>query len=151
MRSKPYPLEAARKLRAQAQDVAALELSAARTRLSAAEAELARLAALGSELAERRRGLPAAESGAELALVGVYAARLAREQCAHRTLLQRAAAEAHGCARALRLAELRLSRAYAERELIERHHARFAADARRQAERAEEAELDDLIPHLFSR
>jgi hypothetical protein len=148
MRSKPYPLEAARKLRAEAQDVAVLDLQAARTRLATAEAELARLSAVAAALGERRRTLPAAESGAELALAGAYTERLGREQRAQRELLQRAAAEARSCARAVRLAELKLSRAYVERELIERHYARFAADARRQAERAEEAELDDLIPHL---
>jgi hypothetical protein len=148
MRSKPYPLEAARKLRAQAQDVAVSELSAARARLSAAEAEQVRLAAAAAELTERRRRPPAAESGAELALAGAFAERLAVQQRAQRELLQRAAAEARSCGRAVRLAELKLSRAYAERELIERHFARFTATARRQAERAEEAELDDLIPHL---
>ena len=149
MRSKPYPLEAARKLRAQAQDVAVLELQAARTRLSTVQGEQARLAAAVAELEERRRKLPAATSGVELARSGAYADRLRLEQRAQQELLQRAAAEARGCARALRLAELKLSRAYVERELIDRHYARFAADARRRAERAEEAELDDLIPHLM--
>ena len=103
-----------------------------------------------AELGERRRGLnePAAHSGAELARAGAYAQRLTWEQRTQREALQRAAAEAHSCARSVRVAELKLTQAYAEREVIERHYARFAAAARRKAERAEEAELDDLLPHL---
>src|SRR5262245_16349046 len=118
MRAKPYPLEAARQLRARALDAASLALSAARTRLSAAEAERTRLEAAIAALGERRRGLnePAAYSGAELARAGAYAQRLTWEQRTQREALQRAAAETQSCIRGVRVAELKLTQAYAERE-----------------------------------
>src|SRR5262245_59066788 len=133
MRAKPYPLEAARQLRARALDAASRALQAARSQLAAAGAERTRLEAAVAELGERRAGLhrPAGEGGAGLAGAGAYAQRLAGEQLAQREALQRAAAEARSCARALRVAELKLTQAYAEREVIERHYARFAAAARR--------------------
>ena len=155
MRPKAYPLEAARTLRSRAHDEAVLALSQARTHaadaIAAHERAQAAVAALEDARTLALAPASAAVSGAELARSAAYAHRLRLELDRKRAALAEAAAALRTSARAVRLAELKLSQAYIEREVIERHHARFAERERKRVERAEEAELDDLIPHLRPR
>jgi CTP synthase (UTP-ammonia lyase) len=149
MRPKAYPLEAARSLRTRTLDAAKSELALTRARAADAAAAHAQAAQAVATLREARTNAvaSAAVSGAELALAGAYSTRLRLAQADTQAALDQAAVELRRCARAVRLAELKLSHAYIEREVIERHHARFAENERKRTERAAEAELDDLIPH----
>lgn len=99
----------------------------------------------------RRVVRPAAISGAELALAGAWTARLRERERGHAALVSQARAEVRSRERAVRLAELTLQQAYIERELIERHHARFAQTERKRAEREHEAESDDILQHAHAR
>lgn len=146
MRVARYPVAAARIQRDHARQVAELGLREARARFADAEAAL-EVARVAAEEHARRRSATLAQgqvaSAAELARSGVYAGRLRVE--AEQLGLQLRAAQAilaeH--ARAVRLAELELTRAYAEHETIERHHERFLAAERRAVERAYELEAEE--------
>jgi hypothetical protein len=150
MRKKPYPLEAIRVLRTRAQDDAAIVFKDAQAAVAAAEAVHARAEQDAAALAERRLAATrdAALSGAELAIAGAWAAKLQREHAVARTVVQRTAAEVKRLARAALIAQEALRQAYIERELIERHHARFAEAERKRIQKAEDDEMDDMIPHM---
>jgi hypothetical protein len=150
MRQKPYPLEAVRVLRTRAQDAAVLVFRDAEAAVAAAEAIHARAQQDATALAERRVAATreAAGSGAELAIAGAWAAKLQRDHAAAREVVQRTAAEVRRLARAARIAQEALRQAYIERELIERHHARFAEAERKRIQKAEDDEMDDMIPHM---
>jgi hypothetical protein len=161
MREAPYPLAAARVQRDHARQQAEDALRAAKTGLR--DAELAVEAVRGAcraHEARRARALSpqmgtasGADSGAarasaeELARSGVYAARLQIES--GRLAQQLAAAQARVAeqARAVRLAEMAWQKAYAEREALERHHARFREAERKAAERAHELEVEERSQH----
>jgi hypothetical protein len=156
MRKKPYPLEALRTVRSHAMQAAQLGLHDARAALHDAQSKLAEVRrAHDARLAERSHecGSDGAPSvcGAELARSGAYALRLQLAHAASRDELRRAEQALRSCDRALRLAELTLEQAYIEREVVERHHATFALEVRKQAERALEDEHDDQQAFLLSR
>lgn len=146
MRSRPYPLEAARQLRTQAQDAAVDALARARADLADAEAAQQRAAAAVDAVIKQRAQShgSAAISGSDLARAGAYDIRLRAAQQDKEAELKLAAAKVKRCRRAERLAELALHQAYVEREVIERHHARFAEVERKRAARAADDEEDDL-------
>lgn len=150
MRPKPYPLEALRKIRTQAQDAAALVHKAALAELTAAQAVHARALENANAIAERRSALTrdAAGSGAELAIAGAWAAKLQRDQVAARDVLKRTAAEVKRLARSERLTQELLRQAYIELQVVERHHAKFAEEERKRLKRWEDDEMDDLLPHI---
>lgn len=150
MRKKPYPLEAARVLRTRAQDAAVLVLKEGQAAVAAAEAIHARAHQDAAALAERRveATRAAALSGAELAIAGAWAGKLQRDHAAAREVVQRTAAEVKRLARAALIAQEALRQAYIERELIERHHARFAEAEQKRIQKAEDDEMDDMIPHM---
>jgi hypothetical protein len=148
MRERRYPLAAARVQRDQARQVAELELRATRDRQAAAEAALAEVHALISAHARRRAllGSPVPHErhdGLMLARNGTYAARLRVELNGLGLQLRAAQVNVSEAGRAVRLAELALSRAHAEREVVERHHAQFRVAERKAAELAQELELED--------
>jgi hypothetical protein len=163
--ARPYPLEVARTVRSHAQSSAELGLRDARARLADATAKLEGLQRIAAELARARdESLRSAGSsktaqvsesigvsGAALARAGAWTARLHDRERAHRRLVEQAHSELRSQQRAVRLAELTLNQAYIEREVIERHHARFAQTERKRTERAQEAESDDLLQHAHSR
>jgi hypothetical protein len=98
----------------------------------------------------RRIVTAAATSGAQLALAGAWTTRLREREREHAKLVARARSELRSRERAVRLAELTLQQAYIQREVIERHHARFAQTERKRVERALEAEEDDLAQHAHA-
>jgi hypothetical protein len=99
----------------------------------------------------RRITPAAATSGAQLALAGAWTARLREREREHAKRVVRARAELRSRERAVRLAELTLQQAYIEREVIERHHARFSQTERKRVDRALEAEDEDLAQHAHAR
>jgi hypothetical protein len=153
MRPKPYPHEGIRQLRNRAQEAAVIALRDARADLAVAENAHGRAEEASAALLERRRSATraAAVSGAELAVAGAFAVRLQREHLATREAVQRTAAEVRRLSRVVRLAEMALHQAYIEREVIERHAARFAETERKRIQKLEDDEMDDLIPHLRGR
>ena len=150
MRKGRYPLEQVRELRVRAYQEAELELARARGRLH--DAQLALAAAEDALVAHtaKRSGVvtpePAANllSSQALARSGAYAARLQVDALKLRERVKAAKAAMTAEARALRLAELTWHRAYADRELLNRHHEKFLVSERKAAERAEELEIEDL-------
>lgn len=153
MRPRRYPLEALRTIRSRALDEAVAARDDARAQLEHAEAAHAlKLGAATAALEARRKLLDcAAVSGAEWARLGAYGVRLHAEHKAAQAATKVAAAAVKDAQRALKLADLRLHHAYIEREVVERHHARFAEEERKRQKRAEDDEMDDLIPHLRPR
>jgi hypothetical protein len=151
MRERRYPLAAARLQRDQARQVAELELRAAQDRQAAAEAVLAEVHTRIATHARRRALLGSADphqrhernSGSMLARNGTYAARLRVELNALGLQLRAAQLDLSAAARAVRLGELGLVRAHAEREVLERHHAQFRVAERKAAELAQELEIED--------
>jgi hypothetical protein len=151
MREARYPLAAARTQREVALQQAEQTLLAARASLRDVEkaADLAAHAAAEHARLRVRAVTPeptsgvAQLSGQQIALSGLYAARL--HQDAGRLAERRSAAQLTVAeqARAVRLAELAWLRAHAEREAIERHHERFRAAERKAAERAYELEAEE--------
>jgi len=150
MRPARYPLAAVRLQRDEAR-------KAAHARLGVAQREWAEAQAALDAVSARREGLRAmrsasvnverpgiAQSAAEIARSGAYAARLGREQKQVDQQLSAAARALAERARAVRLAELALSEAHVQRELIERHHARFQEEQRKLSDRKEELEVEDL-------
>jgi hypothetical protein len=149
MRETPYPLAAARTQRDQLRRDALAELGTARQQLHAADAALDTVRATVEALRRRRAIAPPVRDGrthaaAEIAREGAYATRLQRELAG--LLLQLKAAEKHASEqrRAVRLAELRVADAHAQREVLERHHAQFRATERKASERAQELEDEEL-------
>ena len=147
MRPARYPLAAARLQRDEVRKAAQERLAAARAEFDAAQRAVDALCVRRDALRAKRSAsvnVKESQSAAEVARSGAYAARLGREQqqlnqqlsAAERGLLERA--------RALRLAELALADAHVQRELIERHHARFQEEQRKLADREEELEVEDL-------
>jgi hypothetical protein len=161
MRETPYPMAAVRTQRDLARRQAMDQLAAAQVELQRAELTLAAARAALSELQQRRSAelVPGAAStpreqpklGSELARRGAYGARLqsrARELTAQLRAAESAVTERQ---RAVRMAELDLAQAHAQREVIERHHAQFQAGERKASERAEELEVEDLRRHPVPR
>jgi hypothetical protein len=153
MRPKPYPLEALRKIRSDAQDAAVLVHKDALAVLAAAQAVHTRAEQDADAIAERRSAATrtAAQSGAELAIAGAWAAKLQRDHVAAREVLKRTAAKVKEVTRAERLAQELLRQAYIERQVVERHYAKFAEAERKRLQKIEDDEMDDLIPHLMKR
>ena len=158
MREARYPLAAARVQRDHARQQAEDALRAARSGLQ--DAELALEAVRGACRAHDARranalapaggagnGKPSLASAEELARSGVYAARLQIESGRLAQQLRAAQARVTEQARAVRLAEMAWHRAYAEREALERHHARFREAERKAAERAYELEVEERAQH----
>jgi hypothetical protein len=158
MREARYPLAAARVQRDQARQQAEDALRAARSGLQ--DAELALEAVRGACRAHDARrasallpapssqaGKPSLASAEELARSGVYAARLHVESGRLAQQLKAAQARVTEQARAVRLAEMAWQQAYAEREALERHHARFREAERKAAERAYELEVEERVQH----
>jgi hypothetical protein len=161
MRATRYPLAAARTQRDQAQQVAKIRLAEARARLAQAETGLqAAQATMAAVLAQRSAttlALPAAypnggcvrrhAGAAQIARNGAYAARLQTElnQLTLRIRAEQRSVAEH--ARAVRLAELTLADAHAQRELVERHHARFREAEHKASEHAAELEAEELRQH----
>lgn len=150
MRKRSYPLEQVLQLRARTYQEAELELSRARGRLHDAQLALAAAQeALAAHSAKRSRVVtpdPAATlvSSQALAWSGAYAARLQTDALKLKDRVKAAQGVVTTEARAVRLAELTWHRAYADRELLNRHHERFLASERKAADRAEELEIEDL-------
>lgn len=156
MRKKPYPLEALRTVRSHALQDAQLGLQGARAARQDAQARLAEVRrAQAALLAERVRTSgadgPSTLCGAELARSGNYALRLQLAYASSREQVRNAEGAVRRCERALRLAELTLHQAYVEHELVERHHATFAQEVRKKAERELEDEQDDWQAFMHSR
>jgi hypothetical protein len=162
MREARYPLAAARVQRDHARQQAEDALRAARSGLQ--DAELAVEAVRGACRAHDARranalappppggggpkdGRPSLASAEELARSGVYAARLQIESGRLAQQLRAAQARVTEQARAVRLAEMAWHKAYAEREALERHHARFREAERKAAERAYELEVEERAQH----
>jgi len=150
MRKRTYPLEQLREIRVRAYQEAELELARARGRLH--DAQLALAAAeesLAAHSAKRARVVtpdPSTKmvSSQALAWSGSYAARLQTDALKLKARVKAAKDALAAEARALRLAELTWHRAYADRELLNRHHEKFLASEKKAAERAEELEIEDL-------
>jgi hypothetical protein len=153
MRTKPYPLEALRVLRSRAQDAASDAYKASQKALAAAQYAHARAQQDADAALERRRSVleVPARTGAELAVAGVWAAKLQREHAATREVLKRTVTEVKRLARAERLAQDKLRQAFMERQIVERHHEKFAEAERKRLQKIEDDEMDDLIPHLMKR
>lgn len=153
MRTKPYPLEALRVLRSRAQDEAASAYKESQKALAAGQAAHARAQEAADALLEcRRAALEVAPStGGELAIAGVFASKLQREHAAAREALKQTAAEVRRLARAERLAQDKLRQAFLERQVVEKHHEKFAEAERKRLQRIEDDEMDDLIPHLMKK
>ena len=150
-----YPLAAALTQREHMQEAAKLRLMEARAAMAQAEAELSAATSAWSALASSRAALlnqankpsrtrASSRTGGELARDGAYAARLGLELAELAIRVQHARRALADHARSLRLAELHLTDAYAQRELVERHHARFQQAASRARERARELETEEL-------
>lgn len=150
MRKRSYPLEQVRELRARTYQEAELELARAKGRLHDAQQALAAAKdALEQHSAKRSRVVtpePATRlvSSQALAWSGAYAARLQTDGLKLKEHVKAAQSAVTAEARALRLAELTWHRAYADRELLNRHHEQFLAAQRKAADRAEELEIEDL-------
>ncbi len=135
-----YPLEAARTVRAVERDRAAEALARAARELERAEARRLRAA---EKLAARRRGeveAGGACTAAALQREERHRERRREEEAALRRALERALALEQLAAGEVRRAREALERAGVEREVIERHHERWAAGEARAAERAAEDE-----------
>jgi len=157
MREARYPLAAARVQRDQARLQAEDALRTARNSLR--DAELALEAVRGAWRAhearraralspsEGRAGADSRASAEELARSGMYAARLQIESGRLAQQLTAAQTRVTEQARAVRLAEMAWQKAYAEREALERHHARFREAERKAAERAYELEVEERTQH----
>jgi hypothetical protein len=150
MRKRSYPLEQVLQLRVRTYQEAELELARARGRLHDAQLALtAAQEALAAHSAKRARVVnpePAGKVVSSQALVwsGAYAARLQVDALKLKERVKAAQEVVTAEARALRLAELTWHRAYADREMLNRHHERFLESERKAAERAEELEIEDL-------
>jgi hypothetical protein len=152
MRATRYPLATARTQRDQAQQVAQIRLAEARARLAQAESGLQTAHATMAAVLEQRSATLAAptagvrrhDRAAEIARNGAYAARLRAElnELTRRIRAEQQSVAEH--ARAVRLAELTLTDAYAQRELVERHHARFREAEHKASEHARELEAEEL-------
>jgi hypothetical protein len=153
MRPRPYPLAALRKIRSQAQDAAVVVHKASLKALAAARETHAVAEQSAARVAEQRvaHSRTAAASGAELAVAGIWAAKLQHDHVTARELAKRMATEVKRLARAERLAQDALRQAYIESQLVERHYANFAEEERRRIQKYEDDEMDDLIPHLMKR
>lgn len=159
MREARYPLAAARVQRDQARQQAEDALRTARSALQDAELaveavrgacrahEARRASALTPAPSTANAGRPSLASAEELARSGVYAARLQVESGRLAQQLRAAQARVTEQARAVRLAEMAWHKAYAEREALERHHARFREAERKTAERAYELEVEERVQH----
>jgi hypothetical protein len=149
MRKGRYPLEQVLSQRVRACQEAELELMRARGRLQDAEAALVMAKDAWQAHGAKRSRLVTDHTGRSvsahaLAWSGAYAIRLQAEGLKLAQRLKAAQAEVSAQARALRLAELSMHRAYAERETLNRHHERFQETERKAAERAAELEAEDL-------
>lgn len=136
-----YPLEAARTVRAIERDRAAEVLARAARELERAKARRLRAA---ERLAASRRGEVAPPLGpctaAALQRVERYRERRRDDEAALCRALERALAAERQAAGELERAREALARAGVEREVIERHHDRWAAAEARAAARAAEDE-----------
>ena len=156
MRETPYPMAAVRTQRDLLRREAVARLATARSEMQLAEAALATAAAALSEL-QRRRSTGATHGhewralGSELARHGAFAARLESQARRLEAQLRAAAAVVATRQRAVRLAELGVTEAHAQREVVERHHAQFRATERKAAELAQELEAEESRRHPSSR
>jgi hypothetical protein len=152
MREARYPLAAARTQRDHARQVAELSLRAARDRLAEAQAALetarqrAELHARSRNAALEAHARQGSEqhAGFELTRAGLYAARLRAELSVLSQQLRAAQRSLSVQARAVRLAELAVTQAHAEREVLERHHERFRESERLAHLKAQELEAEEL-------
>lgn len=155
MREARYPLAAARVQRDHARQQAEDALRAARSGLQDAELALeavrgacrAHEARRASTLGPRPGAQQSLASAEDIARSGVYAARLQVESGRLAQQLRAAQARVTEQARAVRLAEMAWQKAHAERETLERHHARFREAERKAAERAYELEVEERAQH----
>jgi hypothetical protein len=151
MRKGRYPLEEVLAQRGRACQQAELDLALARGRLQDATLALAVAQAACTEHAGKRSRLvtPTPEQAARLvsaqalAWSGAYAVRLRGEGQKLAECARAAQTVVSAQARAVRLAELSWQKAYAEREMLERHHERFREAERKAAERAYELEVEE--------
>ena len=152
--SSRYPLEAARKLRAQEVEEKKAELGAALAGVSAHEEKLEREKAALSEhqalRAKFRREERGGGDGAELMRRVAYEQRLASEERDKKQHVEDAQNELRNAERAADAARASLAQARAEAEAVEKHHQRWLAEQKQRAERAEEAEADDLASSRHS-
>jgi hypothetical protein len=150
MRKRSYPLEQVLQLRVRTYQEAELELAQAKGRLHDAQLALAAAEdALKEHSAKRSRVVtpdPSTKlvSSQALAWSGAYAARLQADGLKLKERVKAAQSVVATESRAVRLAELTWHRAYADRELLNRHHERFLESERKAADRAEELEIEDL-------
>jgi hypothetical protein len=156
MRETPYPMAAVRTQRDLLRREAVVWLATARSELQLAEAALATAVAALSELQRRRsagatQGQQGPAIGSALARHGAYAARLQSQVRGLEAQLRAAAAVVAERQRAVRLAELGVMEAHAQREVVERHHAQFRASERKAAELAQELEAEESRRHPSSR
>src|SRR5215510_2439491 len=114
MRTKAYPLEALRVLRARAQDEAASAYKESQKALAAGQTAHARAQQDADCALEKRRAVlgMTARNGSELAQVGALAAKLQVEHSGAREVVKRTAAEVKRLARAERLAQDKLRQAF---------------------------------------
>lgn len=146
MREKPYSLAPLLTQREQGKQEAQASLAQARVRVGAGVERHKQLEAALRALAERRTTAAARSStrGAELARRGAEDAHFAMQHAQLTHELTQAARALHAEQRALRLAELALMAAFVEHRVVEQHHASFREATRKQAQRAEDDELEDM-------
>ncbi|MCB9593931.1 MAG: hypothetical protein H6719_14450 [Sandaracinaceae bacterium] len=142
-----YPLEAARVVRAGARERAEQILARARRELEVArEVTIASRDALErfrAEASERRARASAPTTGAALLRERAYGERLSAEEARRVRELAGAHAEERRAARAVRDARRELGSAHAEEQVVNEHRERWDQRRRREAERAEEEELEE--------
>lgn len=144
-----YPLEAARKLRAEELEAAKRALAAAIEGVSIAEQALARVQSKRDEHARATREAqlevtgPAQRSAAELLQGQAYLDRRRSEAVALAERVAEAESELANARARVEAARAALADARAQAEAVERHHAKWVAEAARKAERKAEDEADD--------
>lgn len=150
-RDKTYPLQAVRELRGHERDAAQAELVAARQRVDDAGRALDELSAALKALGEARAPEvnPAVGntrpmvSGAELARSGAFARKQSDERLQLTAAVKRACKVRQAASQELRKAELSLQTAHVDREVLERHHQRFASEREQERARKQDDEADD--------
>jgi hypothetical protein len=160
MRETPYPMAAVRTQRELLRREAMAQLATAQAELQRAELTLAAARTALNELQERRCAdlAPSISTpherpsrGSDVARRGAYGARLQNRALELGAQLRAAEGAVAERQRAVRMAELDLAQAHAQREVLERHHAQFQASERKATERAEELEAEDSRRHPATR
>jgi hypothetical protein len=151
MRETPYPMAAVRTQRDLQRREAVAELAAAKNELAKAEANLDAARSARGELQRLRAAGPRSADtharGSAVMRAGAYASRLQSRVRELETQLRAAEQALAERQRRVRLAELNVNEAHAQRELLERHYAQFRANERKVIERAEELEVEESRRH----